>query len=169
MTDAAAFQATVHGFRTVPTRGVVSITIEAPIEQHARIAEIAEHGAWVAVARLEQPKGGDANTERPKLSPRLDNAQPSPSRDSNSTAAGAKLKVYTLPQRVAMVCNEPAFWRFLQEINGWGGHDLVTEQKAIELVREYCGVSSRSQILPGTEAAKRWDELHARYLLWSQS
>ena len=54
MSDTAAFQATIHGFRTIPSRGVLQVTIEAPIEEHARIAEIAQHGAWVAVARLEK-------------------------------------------------------------------------------------------------------------------
>lgn len=49
------FKATIHGVRTLPSRKVVQIVVEAPIEELAHIASVAEHGAWVAVARLEPP------------------------------------------------------------------------------------------------------------------
>jgi hypothetical protein len=149
MSAPAAFQATIHSFRTVPSRGVVSITIEAPIEQHATIAAIAEHGAWVGVARIQNPAGEQQEPKR---------------------------KEYSLPQRVAMVCNEPAFWRFLVEhyiailgFNITAAEKEIATDAAADAVRVICHVKSRSEILPGTEAAKRWDKLHAEYLLWSQS
>lgn len=72
MTDPAAFQATIHGLRTVPSRGVVQVVVEAKIEELPSIARIAEHGAWVAVARLQEPKGGAdevANEPIPAHSP----------------------------------------------------------------------------------------------------
>jgi len=51
----AMFQGTIHGLRTVPTRGVVQVTVECKIEDQAKVAKIAIHGAWVAVALLKSP------------------------------------------------------------------------------------------------------------------
>lgn len=82
---------------------------------------------------------------------------------------------YSLPQRVAMVCNEPGFARFLCEQHSdlWfevgGALDTTSDADiASECVRLHCNVSSRSEILPGTPAAAKWDELHGRYLGWQR-
>jgi hypothetical protein len=75
---------------------------------------------------------------------------------------------YSLPQRVAMVCNEPAFARFLEEQED-GTEGFITNSDQIAMrVREICHVNSRSEILPGTEAARKWDELHGKYLGWQR-
>lgn len=145
MADTAAFQATVHGFRTIPSRGVVSITVEAPIEEHARIAEIAEHGAWVAVARLSK----EGNPPSKTLQQLYANVQEE------------RKKPNPLAQRIAMTCNEPAFATFLSEKMGRSG-DVAAN------VRKLCGVQSRKEILPGTDAAQKWDELHGKYLGWQR-
>lgn len=54
MTD-AVFEGTVAGFKTIGSRKLVAVTIECPIEHLSHIATVAEHGAWVAVARLAAP------------------------------------------------------------------------------------------------------------------
>jgi len=53
----AAFQASVHGIRTVGGRKVIQVVLEAPIEFQSEIARICEHDAWVAVARIQKPEG----------------------------------------------------------------------------------------------------------------
>lgn len=60
----AVFEGTVAGFKTVGSRKVVCITVEAPIENIADIARIAEHGAWVAVARLRAPEAQEKAKKR---------------------------------------------------------------------------------------------------------
>lgn len=97
MTAPAAFQATVHSFRTVPSRGVLQVVIEAPIEQHSMIAGIAVHGAWIAVARIEKP-----NEVHPQA---------------------AKLKSYA--SEAGAMCASAEFWKFLFK-NQYGGEQEAT-------------------------------------------
>lgn len=52
---AAIFKGTVGRISTVPSRGVVVMTVELPIEEHELVARIASHGCWVAVCRIQQP------------------------------------------------------------------------------------------------------------------
>lgn len=137
---AAAFQATVHGFRTVPSRGVISITIECPIEEHARIAEIAQHGAWVAVARLETKES-------------------LPVKDSMGTRAEAP-KSYA--QEAGKWCANPEFQTFLKNYYG-SSIEQFGEEDAARWVRHYCIVESRSKIIEGTPAAAKWSDLMARF------
>ena len=134
---AAAFQATVHGFRTVPSRGVISITIECPIEEHARIAEIAQHGAWVAVARLE--------------------------RKPDIPAKPAGLKSYA--QEAGAMCASAEFQTFLGNEYGTLGIRFK-EDDAIVLVYQHCNISSRKEIIEGTPAAAKWSDLMARFEIW---
>src|SRR3990167_2136439 len=129
---AAAFQATIHGFRTIPSRGVLQVTIEAPIEEHARIAEIAQHGCWVAVARLDERK---VMPHPEQLSSGPDKATPSSVKDSVSTRAGAaKPKSYA--QDAGKWCADPEFQKFIGAANG---------SIAADIVRETCGVQSRKR------------------------
>jgi hypothetical protein len=74
---------------------------------------------------------------------------------------------YSLPQRVAMVCNEPAFEKFLCETE-FEDRFMPDKDQVATHVRYLCGVDSRSEILPGTEAARKWDELHGKYLGWQR-
>jgi hypothetical protein len=90
-------------------------------------------------------------------------AQPSPSRDSNSTAAGAKQ--YSLPQRVGMRCSDLRFRKFLvEQDNNEANYIAYDTDRAADSVRVHCGVKSRSEIQPGTEAARKWDALEAKFL-----
>lgn len=85
------FKATIHGVRTLPSRKVVQIVVEAPIEELAHIASVAEHGAWVAVARLEPP-GKEEPADKP---------------------ARAK----SLSQQAGALCANPVFWAFMKAAN----------------------------------------------------
>jgi hypothetical protein len=61
-----------------------------------------------------------------------------------------------LPQQIGMRCNEPEFWRFLDP-------NCASSDTAADIVRAHCGVESRSEIKPGTEAARLWSELDAGF------
>lgn len=83
-------------------------------------------------------------------------------------ATPAKRKEYSLPQRVAMTCNEPGFVVFVRDGLGVRGLRPVDADMAAQFVRSHCNVASRSEILPGTEAARKWDELSGRYEGWKR-
>ena len=136
---AAAFQATIHGFRTIPSRGVLQVTIEAPIEEHARIAEIAQHGAWVAVARLEKKPTDDSSKYKS-------------SHVQFDYESSTKPKSYA--QEAGKWCADPEFQKFIGAANG---------SIAADIVRETCGVQSRKEILEGTIAAAKWSDIMARF------
>lgn len=134
----AAFQATIHGFRTVPSRGVVSITIEAPIEHHAEIAKIAVHGAWVAVARLQNPE------EKTK--------QKKDWRDLGPA------------QQAGIHCNDAIFAAFLKENHPDDWHEAAGN--TAECVRLMCAVASRSELATNHKARVIWHQLDNEYQAW---
>jgi hypothetical protein len=155
MTDALPIEVRKIAYRQSAKDGLVITFSVHPNDMPAALAA-APIGARFMAALVEIN-----DDETPK-------EQPSPSRDSNSTAAG--VKQYSLPQRVAMTCNEPAFCKFVTtEIAGFSERDTVmTPDEAAVYVRAHCLVTSRSEILPGTEAAKRWDELSGKYEGWKR-
>lgn len=158
MSVPGVFRASVHGFRTVPSRGVVSITIEAPIEQHAEIARIAEHGAWVAVARLTQDAKEEPSPEKPTSSPTQ--ARPAHSQLPTPPAQGGARKGPA--QMAGIVCNDPRFWRFLTE-KYFG---VASAPDAAQAVREICGIASRSELGKDEQATAEWERLRNDYEVW---
>jgi hypothetical protein len=67
MSDAAVFKGTIGALRTIGGRKVIAVTVEVPIEEQSTVAKIAEHGAWVAVARInaeETPKPAQKEKRR---------------------------------------------------------------------------------------------------------
>jgi hypothetical protein len=63
-----------------------------------------------------------------------------------------------LASRIALLCKEPAFQRFMV------GHvDDYSETETAAAVRHICGVKSRSEIVLGSVAEKRWRLLHDDY------
>ncbi|MCW2218794.1 hypothetical protein M2232_002326 [Bradyrhizobium japonicum] len=63
-------------------------------------------------------------------------------------------------------CNEPTFWRFLEEEYRY--RDIKDEATAAECVRHHCGVASRSDLgKPGrSEERQRWYRLDHQYQAW---
>lgn len=175
MTKPAMFEATVHGFRTIPSRGVVSITVEAPLEKHAEIARIAEHGAWLVLARLDPEKvnngkEGEAIEERGKQhpGPKPVLAQPHPSVDHDKPReGGAKRRFEDLlcSQQAGILCNEPAFYRYLEETTWWGD-PVANAGEAADAIRSICAVSSRSEIDEHVQSQGTWREIVSDYRAW---
>ena len=148
MTDSAAFKATYSDWKLIRTRKVVQVVLEVPVEQ-ANLAyqvlggmPLSGEETWVAVARLA-PESVTGRGE-----------------GEASRAASPK----RLVQQAAIVCRQPKFQTWVKQCldpNHEGGLERTEA-----LIREYCGVKSRAEILPGTEAAQRWDRLYSRYIAW---
>jgi hypothetical protein len=65
-------------------------------------------------------------------------------------------------------CADPRFHKFLEETNSaW---KILKEgtptERAAELVRAICGVKSRKDITPGSEAAEHWHDLEGQFQAW---
>lgn len=76
----------------------------------------------------------------------------------------AKPKSYA--QKAGILCNEPAFWRFLQETYRDDHPAHIDADFAAETVRQICGVDSRKALVDGTPAGHRWRDLEAEYDAW---
>jgi len=142
--SAAAFRATIHGLKTVPTRKVCQLTVEFPIEQLPHVAKIAEHGAWVGIARLQETPAQQEQPAEPVKDRRKFNEMP-------------------YPQQAALRCNDPVFRAFLRETCNY---EPITADEAAEAVRELCDVASRSDIKPGTKAETRWLWIESSFDAW---
>jgi hypothetical protein len=162
MNNAAAFQATVHGLRTVPSRKVVQLVLEFPIEELSRVAGIAEHGAWVGVARLQLPEGSPElsrdEREPEKLLPAGE--RPPQSKPKRERQPWAQLAP---SQQAAIRCGDPLFRAFLE----WKYKRLMRgEDDAAVFVRGYCRVKSRKEIIEGDKAADYWKVLEGCFDDW---
>jgi hypothetical protein len=68
-----------------------------------------------------------------------------------------------LVRRIGMLCGDPVFARFMFEEGKAASTD---EQEIAAAVRAYCGVRSRTEIIPGSPAKEKWDRLEARFQAW---
>lgn len=154
----AAFTASFADFRLVKGRKVAQIVVEVPIEAADHALEVLggvprpDAERHVAVARLQIPPG--ATTGAAIGSAAADHPPP----PERSAAPGGAKREKTLPEKVGMRCNDIAFQVWLGKWSGIGDVDVAG------YVRGECGVKSRSEILPGTEAAKKWLALETAFL-----
>ncbi|MCW5676259.1 MAG: hypothetical protein KIT15_16920 [Xanthobacteraceae bacterium] len=146
MTELAAFKGTIGALRTIGGRKVIAVTIEVPIEHQQTVAKIAEHGAWVAVARLAE---GDAPVlaEKPKRS-------------------WADLSV---AEQAGIRCNEGRFASFLAKKmdanpKGITRQAYDTPEQVASALRQYFSVKSRRDI-----TRYQWEVLNEEYRLWLQT
>ncbi len=79
---------------------------------------------------------------------------------STPEPGGAK-RERTLPEKVGMRCCDKRFQEWLYS----KGRVTGNEHDAAQWVRHECGVKSRKEILPGTEAGDRWWKLETQYLV----
>lgn len=165
---AAAFKGTYADFKLIKTRGVVSISFEIPLKD-VDLALRALGGMpdaakeqWFGIAALDMTKLNAGVTVAP-ISPveAAGLCGESPDRPHSPRKPVAAEK--RLAQQAGICASDPVFQRFLMEDRQITG---PTEDQAAEYVRAFCRVASRSEIIPGTEAAARWDRLHGKFLAW---
>lgn len=64
----------------------------------------------------------------------------------------------SLAQQAGILCGDPVFAKFLDE--------TVGPNDPAKTIRSLCGVGSRSDIKPGTEAARRWTLIVSDFRAW---
>jgi hypothetical protein len=154
---AAAFQATIHGLRTVPSRGVVQLVLECPIEQLPHIAAVAEHGAWVAVARLQTEGGGASGQSATDTPPR---SQP------DKPASGArKFHELSPAQQAGILCNEEPFWLFLKERESI---NVRSSEQCADAIRQFLNIKSRRDIEKDHRTRVLWNQYVTDYRAWQR-
>lgn len=171
MTEHAIIQGTYADLKLVRTRKVAQIIIEAPLERLPEI--VAAFGAPnpaaevpVAVARLNETAGSepvqggearlcDSEASRPAVSPPAHRQR-------------------TLSQQAWLACNHTGFVAWLMQFQpeAWKeASELETEdsQRAALVIRSYCGVLTRGDLIEGTAAGERFRTLQAEYEFWQRS
>lgn len=142
MTAPAAIAAQLVDMRNVGTHKSLKLTLHVPEEYALKTIEAF---GWptmvdpvpVALARLDPDQ---AAKPRPKVAVEK-----------------------RLTQQAGICCSDPVFRRFMVEEGKAYSPD---ESEVTIAVRSYCGVSSRSEIIPGSPAADKWDRLWGRFQAW---
>jgi len=154
---AAAFRATVHGLRTVPSRKVLQLTLEAPIEELANIAAICEHGAWMGVARIQNPPDDLSGGKEAGGAFRPGSASPPPL-VPEAPKARRHWDDLSPAQQCGIRCADPIFRKFLEENYGQEFND---EGSAAMFMRDYFRIESRSDL-----TAKHWSAFDKTFQAW---
>lgn len=154
------FEAKKHAYRQTQDGIVVSFVVH-PNEVNSSLA-IAALGTRYMVALAEIGDDGQAippgaTTGAAIGSAAVDHPHP----PERSAAPGGTKRERTLPEKVGMRCCDRRFQRWVGEKYGLPS---VSEDEAASYVRDHCNVNSRTQILPGTEAARKWDVIEGMYL-----
>jgi hypothetical protein len=159
----AAFQATYSDWRLIKGRKCVQIVFEVPVEKADEAYKVLDgmpdpsRSVWCAVARMnsgviEEPKTRDSEIGRPG--------------PQSTRSGGRATSDKRLVRQAAMCCGEPIFWKFLNEKYLLPGESVDKEHGAAAAVRHICGIESRSEILPNTQAGEAWDYLYSKFLAW---
>lgn len=155
MTDRAAISAQLVDVRNVGHNKSIKLTLHVPAEQAPLVMDAF---GWptsvdpvpVALARINVEAAMEVAPKPP----------PSP----DFPQAGARDPIAKrLNARAALICKDELFHRYVGLCTSG---DWIGEEEAAAFMREKCGVESRSQILPGTEAAQRFADLLDDYQLW---
>lgn len=160
---ASAFRASYADWKLIKTRSVIQIVLEVPIEQADRAYQVLggmpAPGAetWCAIARLN----GEASAT-PFAAPveAAGSCGESPDRPHSPRKVAADKR---LAQRAGRLCSDPVFQQFLLERQHISSKN---EPEAAEFIRRYCGVESRSELLPGEPAGMVWTSLHSEFEAW---
>jgi hypothetical protein len=162
MTDPAAFRATYSDWRLIKGRKVVQVIFELPLEAAGQAYDVLGgmpdpgRSVWCGIARLEVTKE-EANS-KPSITEEAVVSIKPPARPPASLA-----------KQIGFLCKTPKFQTFLQEkfpMRAWRESSTPNEEIAAQLVRAFCRVESRADILPGTEAEGFWKKLKSEFDAW---
>lgn len=164
MSDAAVIPAAYVKLSTM-VDGTIRVVIDVePTNRDAAFALFDRPGASLAIARLLDGSAVEHD--------RKAQAQP--------PAEPLERRPLSLASKVALTCQQRSFQRFLayQRPMAWrhaqdsipAGEDADKdcEKWAAEVVRFFCGISSRSEIKPKSPAADNWADLEASYHDWQR-
>ena len=148
---ASAIKASFADFRLVKTRKTAQLIFVVPLEAADDALRVlgglpqpmAER--WVGIALLD-PK---ATQEAPQA----------PEKVKRSFGE------LTAPQRAALLCDREAFRRFL-EPSATADYSIHSVDDAAQMVRELCGVASRSELATNAAAAEKFERLEREFNAW---
>ena len=149
MSKPAAFKATFSDFRLIKGRKVAQIIFELPIEGCDAALEALggvprpDRETWAAIARLD-PKAVPEPSEPIQLGKRTFEELP-------------------FSQQAALRCQDMEFREFLRHECG---SKAANAEEAAEEIRARCGVTSRKDLLPNTQAGNRWLLIESAYQAW---
>jgi hypothetical protein len=161
MTDAAIIQATFSEWRMVKGRKVLQIICEVPLEAQGRVfaalgAPMPDTDTWVAIARLRDQQTA---SEPEQIAAEPDNMIEPPANDDRAPRP--------LSQVSAILCGIFAFRCYLFEAFNLGA--IPTKDEAADIVREKCGVRSRSELDTDEAAASNFRHLRNGYDAWMRA
>lgn len=179
--SAIHFEAKKHAYRQTQDGVVVSFVVH-PNDLNAAFA-VAPLGTRYVLALAEigddeQPNPPGGTTDQ-AASPAESAVTPTPLKTADVLPGGAKERrpfhTLPLPQQVALRCADEGFqsWAFVYaqdqkwSIGNGPNSDCYgtdRDEVAASVIRKACGVISRGEIKPGTEAAKKWLALETQYL-----
>lgn len=141
--SASAIAADYVDLKFIKGRKCAQIVLEIPIEAaNAFVLSFGTpspaSGIPVALARMQTTKEVVAPTRQPR-----------------------KMQEIPFAQQAALLCDRPAFARFVQE--------RYKESSPVEFLRFFCGVNSRADIKPDTEAAAKFLDLSNEFETWMVS
>ncbi len=142
MTAPAAFKATYADLKLIKGRKTAQFVFEVPIELADEAMKVLggvprpDAETWVGIALLRPEKAALP--------------EPVPYKERRAFSD------LPLPQQVALRCNDKQFWEF---VNHQAFGDGASAETVAVYVRKYCEVNSRSEIRPGSYAAKKWKQL----------
>ncbi len=150
MTDAIAITGTYADFKLIKTRKVAQMVIEIPVESAQAVIEKfgipqPHQERWVAVALLNSSPEGSPTASPPEVAAPHPPAEPERAERTRPTPLATK---------IAMLCQDRQFQK-------WLGVDST--DRAAVLVRQRCGVKSRSEIESNPEARTLWSQLHTEF------
>jgi len=153
MTKPAAFKASYADWKLVKTRACVQIIFEIPVEKANEAYEVlggmpfAATESWFAIARLKQQQE-ETTTATEKPAP---------------ATPAARAPRNRLTTKAGILSADPLFHRYLAET--YPGH-AYGKDEAADYIRTTCGVGSRKDIQPGTEAAIELDFIESKFVAW---
>ena len=140
-----AVLATFSDFKIVKGRKVAQLILEVPLEGAQAALEALggvpqpDSAQWVGIAPVD-PDAAQKPAEKRK---------------------GGKLA-----QRAGILCGEPSFWMFLNEM---GGMSIVDAEEAARALRELCSVKSRAELDHQELAGFEFKRIEDRYRGWMRS
>lgn len=152
MTAPAAFAGSYADIVIRKTRSVFVVSVEFPLERYQ---------AFVAAFGGPAP-GAEIPVALARLAPEKPATAP---RNANGGDGGKERRAWgqlKLAEQAGVRCEDREFQRFICEQVGLP----IDGQTAAMLVRRLCGVDSRSEITPESNAGVAWVNLDAQYLAW---
>ena len=168
--DHRIIEARYATWRPVQSRKLLQLVFEVPLEKQGEVlkylgAPLPDRDIQCAIAVLNGEAGEPPVNRAPS---------------KTAPASPTKRSFDDLPysQQAALKCQDAAFQKFITErepklrLASFDDFANDPEERAkqitAEIVRRFCGVESRSEILPESDAGDKWNSLMDEYYLWQQ-